>query len=220
MRLVARRNLGAEGGSIEVVPPKRGGYAARIETGQSAGITPRDAATPLGEVTRFERMLRQTLFQRNLLLVGGRSRRQCLRHEDARGTGRVAGDAAEFVPTMTFVKARRLKADGKEHRRATAAPHPFFLGQPQHVAAKVVTAQFLRQKDQVEEEKAERGPSQYAAERLSARISHQYGEGPRIAVAHLLGVVVREAIADGAAGGIVRRIGQEQGGIGHFVEDF
>jgi hypothetical protein len=31
-------------------PPKRGGYSARIETRQSAGVTPRDAAAPQGEV--------------------------------------------------------------------------------------------------------------------------------------------------------------------------
>jgi len=37
------------------------------------------------------------------------------------------------------------------------------------VAAKVATAQFLRQKDQVEEQQAERGPSQYAAKCLAAR---------------------------------------------------
>src|SRR6185312_12760051 len=54
---------------------------------------------------------------------------EVLGHEDARGSGRIAGDAAEFAPAVALVEFRRLEVDRVEHRAAAAAPHGLLLHQ-------------------------------------------------------------------------------------------
>src|SRR4051812_29174615 len=65
-------------------------------------------------------------------------------------------DLTKPAPGIALVETRRLKADRIEHGRAAAALPPLLFERVQHFSAEPRAAQPLGQKEQIEEEQAER----------------------------------------------------------------
>src|SRR5260370_13837809 len=89
-----------------------------------------------------------------------RFRRQLLGHEDARGAGRLARDAAEFAIAVLLVEAGSLEADGVEHGAAAAALTRLGLRELEDSAAEPAAAERGRQEHQIDEQQADRGAAQ------------------------------------------------------------
>src|SRR3954453_1197557 len=91
-------------------------------------------------------------------------------------------DLTKPAPAIALVETRRLKADRIEHGRAAAALPPLLFERLQHFSAESRAAQPLGQKEQIEEEQAERRAADHAADDIAGHrvLDH---DGQRTAVA-------------------------------------
>src|SRR3954466_14487049 len=81
---------------------------------------------------------------------------QFFHHENPARAGRMARDLTKPAPAIALVEHRRLKAD-RIDPGGPAAPLPSLLFEgSQHISAEPRAAQPLGQKEQIEEEQAER----------------------------------------------------------------
>src|SRR5581483_2368178 len=133
--------------------------------------------------------------------------REALGEEDPRRPLRLAWDTAELAPAMARVEVGCLERDRKQHRRDAAARAAFVFGHRQHAAAEAVAPQRLRQIDEIDEQEAERGTADDAAEnRAAARVLHQHTEIAPVADAGQLIIIGRQPFADHGARARRRRV--------------
>src|SRR3954447_14671794 len=122
---------------------------------------------------------------------------QFFRHENPARAGRMARDLTQPAPAIALVKARRLEADRVEHGGPAAALPSLFLERAQDFSAQPGTAQPLGQKEQIEEEQAERRAADCTADDSAGqRVLNDNGERTTVADAGDDVVELVQAAAD------------------------